>query len=307
MQCDILPPMRWRRCWHLVALSALVGCVQFHPRHPPWLQQPAAAKDAAATDAAAAATTAEPAAGDDGKVDAVTAALVWRVVGQSVQGRPLRATSIGYGPRRVLWIGGIHGDEREGRIATRELPSAFAATPGAMRAVTLTILEDSNPDGSAQNTRGNSNGVDLNRNFPAVNFKPHRMFGIKPLSQPESGAVHDLILQLKPELIIVAHSWHDDRFINFDGPAEALAQRFSRLSGYALRVSEDIAPTPGSLGSWVGHTLGMPILTLEYRRGSDPRTAWQQTRVAILAVVLGDSVQGPVTALARGSRCPAIV
>jgi hypothetical protein len=51
----------------------------------------------------------------------------------------------------------------------------------------------------------------------------------------------------------------------------------------------------------------MPILTLEYRRGSDPYTAWQQTRMAILAVVLGDSVQGPVTALLRAARCQAIV
>jgi len=305
MQCDILPPMRWRRCW-LLALAALVGCVQFHPRNPPWLQQQAA-KDAAAADAAAAAPKAQPATGDDGKADAVAASLVWRVVGQSVQGRPLRATSIGYGPRRVLWIGGIHGDEREGRIATQQLPAAFAAVPGAMQAVTLTILEDSNPDGAAQNTRGNANGVDLNRNFPAVNFKPQRMFGIKPLSQPESSAVHDLVLQLKPDLIVVAHSWHDARFINFDGPGEALAQRFSRISGYPLRESEDIAPTPGSLGSWVGHTLGMPILTLEYRRGSDPYTAWQQTRMAILAVVLGDSVQGPVTALLRAARRQAIV
>ncbi|MGE3171656.1 MAG: M14 family zinc carboxypeptidase [Planctomycetota bacterium] len=258
-----------------MALVALGGCVQFHPRNPPWHRAGAAGDTDAGAAAADAPARPEP-------------ALVWSVVGQSVQGRPLRATTIGFGPRRVLWIGGIHGDEREGAIATAELPAALAAEPGALDAVTLTILEDSNPDGTERNTRGNANGVDLNRNFPAINFKPHRMFGITPLSQPEARAVHDLIRQLQPDLVIVAHSWRNDRFINFDGPGRELAERFSRLSGYPMRQSTDIAPTPGSLGSWVGNTLGLPILTLEYYRGRDPWSAWQETRLAILAVVVGD-------------------
>ena len=213
-------------------------------------------------------------------------APVWRMVGQSVKGRPLRATTIGHGPRRVLWIGSIHGDEGEGKVATERLPQALSQMPGALSEVTLTILEDANPDGTAMNMRRNSNGVDLNRNFPAANFTPHRIFGIRPLSQPEALVVHDLIISTQPHLVIVAHSWRNDRFINFDGPAEALAVRFSRLSGYPLRNSRDMAPTPGSLGSWVGSTLGIPILTLEYQRGREPLAAWMDTKVAILAVVL---------------------
>jgi predicted deacylase len=281
VQRAILPPMRWSlRVW--LAVAVLPGCVQFHPRNPPWRKQQAAAADTAAAPEGAT----EPAA-------AATAPkgppVVWRVIGQSVEGRPLRVTTVGHGPRRVLWIGGIHGNEREGRVATAELSAALAARKGALAAVTLTILEDVNPDGSARNTRGNKNGVDLNRNFPAKNFKPHRMYGITPLSQPEARALHDLVLQIEPHLVIVAHSWSNDRFINFDGPAKGLAERFSRLSSYPVKASEDIAATPGSLGSWVGRTLGVPILTLEYRRGRDPELAWQDTRVAILEVVLGDS------------------
>jgi predicted deacylase len=208
------------------------------------------------------------------------------MIGSSVAGEPIRIATVGTGPRRVLWIGGIHGDEREGSVATAELPAALAAVPGALEAVTLTILDDVNPDGTAAGTRGNKNGVDLNRNYPAANFKPHRMYGIRPLSQPEARALHDLVLSLQPHLVIVAHSWRGDRFINFDGPAEPLAERFRRLSTYPLRKSADIAPTPGSLGSWVGKTLGIPILTIEYRRGSDPTRAWQETKAAILAVVV---------------------
>src|SRR5262245_11074347 len=49
----------------------------------------------------------------------------WTTLATSVEGRPIRLATIGHGPRRVLWVGGIHGDEREGARATAELPAAF--------------------------------------------------------------------------------------------------------------------------------------------------------------------------------------
>lgn len=196
-------------------------------------------------------------------------------------------TRLGRGPRRVLWIGGIHGDEREGRVATEQLPRALLQESGALELVTLTIVDDVNPDGSAQGTRGNARGVDLNRNYPAANFRPSRFFGGRPLDQPESRALHDLILDERPHLVIVAHAWRGDHFVNFDGPAAGAARAFAQASGYRVQRSEEIAPTPGSLGSWVGGTLGVPILTLEYQRGRDPWSAWLETRAAILLVVMG--------------------
>ena len=93
----------------------------------------------------------------------------WQVIGYSVQGRPLRAMQVGHGPRRVLWIGGIHGDEPQGSVATASLAAAFDAA-GLGATTTLTILEDDNPDGRALERVDNANGVDLNRNFPATNF-----------------------------------------------------------------------------------------------------------------------------------------
>ena len=202
--------------------------------------------------------------------------------------RLLRVLTVGRGPRRVLWVGGIHGDEREGAIATRELPHAFADVPGAQSTVTLTILEDVNPDGTANGSRHNADGVDLNRNYPARNFVPGRSYGRHPLDQPEAKALHELIEAERPHLVIVAHSWRGDHFVNFDGPAKELAELFAARSGYRVKPSDRIAPTPGSLGSWVGRTLDVPILTLEYERGTDPLTAWLDTRAAILAVVMAD-------------------
>lgn len=219
----------------------------------------------------------------------------WGEIGQSVEGRPIRMRTIGDGPRRVLWIGGIHGDETEGKVATEELPDAFADRPGLASAVTLTIVEDINPDGRVAGTRVNAHGVDLNRNYPATNYQPGDSRGPRALSEPEARALHDLILRLDPHLVIVAHSWGakpdgPNWFVNFDGPAEHLAELFSRLSGYPVKPSTELHGTPGSLGSFVGIDRRTPILTLEYARGRDPRTCWMETREAILAVIEGPDV-----------------
>jgi murein peptide amidase A len=266
-QRGILRVMRCLRIGLAIALSLLAGCF---PTYSQRLQAQATAGAAPSGEQAT-----------KGRVN-----LSWQAIGYSVKGRPLRAASIGKGPRRVLWVGGIHGDEREGRIATQELPAAFLATEGAAARVTLTILEDVNPDGTALGTRGNANGVDLNRNYPAKNFKAARRFGMEPLSQPEARALHDFLLKGKFDLVIVAHSWHNDHFINFDGPSRDAAELFSARSGYAVRDSGDMSPTPGSLGSWVGRTLGKGILTLEYLRGRDAWAAWEETKSAVLAVVV---------------------
>lgn len=205
----------------------------------------------------------------------------------SLEGRPIRMATLGHGPRRVLWVGGIHGDEREGARATAELPAAFLSEPGLAERVTLLVIEDVNPDGSARKTRGNARGVDLNRNFPAGSFRASGRHGREPLCEPESRALGELVASWRPELVVVTHAWRGREFVNFDGPARELAERFALESGFEVRGSDEIAPTPGSFGRWAGVELGIPVLTLEYRRGRDPLEAWELTREAILAVISG--------------------
>lgn len=195
--------------------------------------------------------------------------------------------TLGHGPRRVLWIGGIHGDEREGALATAELLAAFPARPGVEERVTLLVIEDLNPDGSERKTRGNAHGVDLNRNFPAETFRASGRHGKAALCEPESRALAELVASWRPELVLVAHSARGQEFVNFDGPARERAERFARESGFAVRGSEELEATPGSFGRWAGVELGLPVLTIEYRRGRDPREAWRATRAAVLAVIDG--------------------
>lgn len=216
-----------------------------------------------------------------------TSAAGWDVIGTTLRGRPIRSRTVGHGPRTVLFVGGIHGDEPEGAYATAELAGAFTAA-GLADGVTLTIIEDANPDGRAAATRGNANGVDINRNFPASNFDTtNPSYGRSPLSQPESRALHDTIERVDPDLVLVAHSWPDRAFVNYDGPARALAERFAAASGLPVEESSEIAPTPGSLGSYVGRDRGTPILTIELRKGSDPQADWERIRGAVLAAIAG--------------------
>ena len=230
-----------------------------------------------------------PAQGAPSPADASNAnADGWEIIGSSTQGRPIRLRSLGRGPRKVLFVGGIHGDEPEGAHTTAVLPEAFTAAGLADR-VTLTIVEDANPDGRALGTRGNANSVDINRNFPASNFDASDPAnGGTPLSQAESRVLFDTIERVAPDLIISMHSWSGRQFINFDGPAHELAQRFAQTSGIPAQESSSFAATPGSVGSFVGRDGGTALLTVEVLKGADPVAVWNELKTALIQAIGGD-------------------
>ncbi|OMC06944.1 hypothetical protein [Mycolicibacterium fortuitum] len=62
---------------------------------------------------------------------------------------------------------------------------------------------------------------------------------------------------MTPELVLGAHSWLGREFANFDGPARAIAERFARAAEMPVEESSAFAPTPGSLGSYVGRDRGI--------------------------------------------------
>jgi murein tripeptide amidase MpaA len=86
-----------------------------------------------------------------------------QLLGRPVDGRPIYAVEVGdpAAARKVVVVGCVHGDECSGMAITTLLP-ARRPPPG----VDLWIIPTLNPDGAAAGTRGNADGVDLNRNFP---------------------------------------------------------------------------------------------------------------------------------------------
>jgi murein peptide amidase A len=194
------------------------------------------------------------------------------LIGQSHLGRTLQGLRIGGGPLRILVIGGIHGDEREGGAAMPELLAWLEQSSGETGVATWMVIPDLNPDGASADRRTNHRGVDLNRNWPAQNFAPAPSRGAEPLSEPETRAAHELFLSFAPHLVIALHSAENGPFVNFDGPAAELASAFA-ASARALDSSWRVVaamgyPTPGSLGSFAGVDRAIPVLTIEFRRGA---------------------------------------
>lgn len=205
------------------------------------------------------------------------------VIGQSVEGKPIEMIRFGDGPSPVLIIAAIHGDEPTSRYVASQLLEQMS---GAARA-NLAIIPCANPDGLEADRRTNAHGVDLNRNFPAANWKhthPGNNFGgSAPVSEPESAALARIIDTLKPRLIISIHSM-DHPCNNYDGPGESIAQRMSQHNGYPVRDTIGY-PTPGSLGSWAGIDKKIPIITLELPRHKPGEQAWLANRDALLSAV----------------------
>ena len=172
--------------------------------------------------------------------------------------RELEVQVFGSGAEVVMMIATIHGDESAGTPLLHRLASHLNANPDLLNGVQLVLVPVANPDGFDRNRRTNSQGVDLNRNFPTSNFSSRSRNGDSPLSQWESRALHDLILHWKPNRVVSIHQ--PLRCIDYDGSAKSLAEEMAVASGLPVRK---LGALPGSLGTLLGVDLGIPIVTVE--------------------------------------------
>ncbi len=211
-------------------------------------------------------------------------------LGTSVQGRPIEMVM--FGPtigEPVLIIGGTHsGTEPTSVYVAEQLIAHLRANPNdAKRPVA--IIGNANPDALPAKTRGNANGVDINRNFPAKNWKSVKnrttFNGTAPSTEPESRAIQQAIHSLNPDRIVSIHSIARGKHCNnYDGPARWLAEAMFKHNGYPVTATMGY-PTPGSLGSWAGIDKQIPIVTLELPREDAGAIAWAQNKDALRAAI----------------------
>lgn len=207
-----------------------------------------------------------------------------RVVGMSVEGRPIECRTLGYGGRTVLFMATIHGDESVGTPLLRDLEAHLQAHPRLLTGRTIVFLPVANPDGFAHNTRENAHGVDLNRNFPADNFDASKNHGVAPLSEPESRAIMAVLEEHAPDAIITIHQPYG--VLDYDGPGEPLA---SAMAAQCDLPVKRVGSRPGSLGSYAGLTLGIPIITVEYREDASDLTEqqlWEKYGASLVAAAI---------------------
>lgn len=164
--------------------------------------------------------------------------------------------------KKILIIGVFHGDEFQGEYFI----NSYLKKSSTNGKNSLYFIPKLNPSG----TRKNLNGVDLNRNFPTKNWalgENNDYFGgLEPNSEKETQFLVDLIDKNIFNAIITIHAPY--KTVNYDGPAESLAQKISDFIGYP--TSSDIGyPTPGSFGTYCGVEKQIPTITIEIDEEED--------------------------------------
>ena len=207
-----------------------------------------------------------------------------RIVGRSVEHWPIECLVLGEGKDVTFILAAIHGSEKAGIPLVRRLGRYLQQHPQLLERRRVVLLPIANPDGVARNRRYNANGVDLNRNFSTANRLNSYRFGRTPLSEPESRLIARLIRQYAPDRIVSIHQ--PLACIDYDGPGKALANRMAQHCNLPLIK---LGPKPGSLGSYAGVSLGIPIITIELPHIADrfnSERLWQRYGPALIAVVV---------------------
>jgi protein MpaA len=184
------------------------------------------------------------------------------VVGHSVDHRPIELVHVpGPGPR-VLVVGCIHGNECAGLAVVRALRRAHPRED-------LWLVPTLNPDGLADGTRENANGVDLNRDFPS---------GSHPWSQPESRVARAIVANVRPSFTIWFHQHLD--LVWAYGRSSAAGRRYAQLSGLRYYHHRWLS---GTATNWQSHrAAGGASITVELPAGRlDRRALARQVRAVL--------------------------
>lgn len=200
-------------------------------------------------------------------------------IGTSVRGRSITAYRFGSGATKIIAVGATHGDERSSTYTLQawinDLELNYDSIPAH---ISIIIIPTLNPDGFAAGTRVNANNVDLNRNFPANDWKqgvtmPNGSYnanggGSEPLSEPESRAMANYVLSVQPQLVLTYHAVAGLVIANDSGNSRALATIYGQKSGLsAMGNSESEGTfnydTTGAFENWLHDQPGIPALLIE--------------------------------------------
>lgn len=208
-------------------------------------------------------------------------------IGQTQQGRSLNVDVVGTGREVLVILSSIHGTETIGTPLCNQLLDRLVEHPEWIQGKTLYIVRMANPDGMVEGLRGNRHNIDINRNFPTDNFGRGWFNGDEPLTASESEVLMTFFQQINPARVLTIHQPLNG--IDFDGPSKELATALSDASG--IRIHR-LGSRSGSLGSFVGVELGVPIVTLEVPGYANQRSSqwlWQKYGVLLQTFLLYSS------------------
>jgi Zinc carboxypeptidase len=179
-----------------------------------------------------------------------------RLLGRSVEGRPIKSITLGNGPTKVLLWSQMHGNESTASRAILDLLHFFGQ-PGRFRdlaekilaQLTITIVPLLNPDGTNVFRRRNALEIDLNRDARAF-------------TAPESKVLKSIVEQFKADF---AFNLHDQRrfynilgtdkpsTVSFLAPAYDSSEGTNKSRSEAMKLIADLRNSlekviPGQVG-----------------------------------------------------------
>lgn len=198
------------------------------------------------------------------------------IFGQSALRRELVAWRFGSSPTTLMLVGGVHGGwESNTTQLMNELIQHFQANP--QDALTsIIIIPALNPDGASLGRvlEGRFNGhlVDLNRNWgcgweETAYFRSQEVSpGAAPFSEPETGALSQLISDIRPATVLFYHSAADGVFAgdcgDSRGVSEAMSAVLGEATGYSYGARFSAYPVTGTGPAWVS-SIGIPSADVE--------------------------------------------
>lgn len=190
---------------------------------------------------------------------------------KSVKGDPIFHTDYNSkleSPKKILVISLIHGDEtHSGSLGRFWLERLEKISPRN----SWRVIPVANPDGVKQKTRNNANGIDINRNFPTVDWssdaikfwekfaqKSQRKFpGYAAASESETTCIMKHLEDYKPDFVISIHT--PLNVLDFDGP------KLKKRIPYSYLPWRSLGNFPGSLGRYLWVERHTPVLTTELK------------------------------------------
>lgn len=232
------------------------------------------------------------------------------MIGTSVQGQPIEGVRLGWGPRKVIITGAIHGSEGNTAVLVQELIAHFATIQHLVPPdISLYFLPVLNPDGLAINSRYNARGVDLNRNWDTDDWQPDTMDasglirgggGTAPFSEPETAMLAAWLLDLRdqspfPVTTVFYHSQYPPHGLVLPGSAGfSISRAFAAIVRYPASGSDTgfgAYRVTGTAPAWCGrHQIRCFEIELPTRANINQASMLRHAD-AILSVLLWEQTQ----------------